>query len=108
MNSISILNNSLSLHNSFSEAMDTEEFNVTEQSFDIPKPLLDMSSCSNANSLLLSNCKNVDQLVISSFKNCNVLEGQFEISKNVWNIIFNGTKLVSRYYPYYLKNRIQR
>lgn len=69
---------------------------------------MDLSANCLSDGILPKSTKNIGRSVLTPFKGCKVLEGKFKIDAKAWDTIFDGSKLVLQYYPYYLKNRIQR
>lgn len=83
----------------------TGKLNVTMEASDIPECFLNISCMSKSP----PECKGQNKQKQSEsvvFKDCVVYEGDFSISSDVWNVIYKNDKLVSKYYPYYIKKQI--
>lgn len=82
---------------------------VSREDFAIPKSLMNLST-SPENIILPKYSKNIQGSGISykksTFKECTIFEGSFVIPQNIWETIFKEGKLIVRYYPFFIKNRI--
>lgn len=82
--------------------------NITPETYDIPKCLLNISSPNTLGEVLPKNSINcIRQLKVSSFKDCKIIEGFFDLGIEIWHKIFKEEKLNFKYYPYCLRTKIR-
>lgn len=88
----------------------TPKNNVTPEKLSVPKDVLNLSSIGNATNILPKDSHNVSFLSNKTLcnRNCSIFEGSFNINDNVWNKIYENGKLNTKYYPYVIRNRINK
>lgn len=85
------------------------KMDITPENFEIADEIANLSSPLLSETVLPQNGTNCDDVLKNlRYEDCTILEGTFEIDKKIWDIIFDGNKLVKLYYPYYIKNRIKK
>lgn len=86
----------------------TSHADVTTADFDIPTEMLDLSDANVGTPVLPINSKNesLRENVVLNYKDCTVFEGEFRIDDKMWRVIYDGSKLNSKHYPFYIRHRI--
>ena len=111
---LTIFQNSQSKHESLEMSREPSacnnncEYDVTPESFQVPKEIenLKIKEQHQQDILLPKNSNNASILPKSTFKNCTFLEGTTTIPKNIQSFLFSNGKLNSKFYPYILRTKI--
>ena len=91
------------------DTVKSSNLNITMESFSIPDPIQNLSIIGSQDQILPLNGLNVSQdLSVYTYKDCKILEGQFTLSSNIRDIIIQSGKLHPKYYPYIIRNRINK
>lgn len=82
-----------------------EYLNVSKEKFNIPRCLGNLSYASASPTSPLGKNLYV-QKTVPKYRDCKFFEGYFDITQEAWDTICKENKLITLYYPYYIRNQI--
>ncbi|CAG9773422.1 unnamed protein product [Ceutorhynchus assimilis] len=91
----------------FDSKIENNKIDITPESFNIPKEILDISSPIISAPIFPANTSNIaPNPIIPKCSNFAYHEGSFTIKNKIFSIIYQNNKLNSKYYPYCLRKEI--